>query len=106
MIAQFTRICSLSDLTENQVKGFSINGREIVLAMLGGKVFALDNLCTHDGGDLGDGEIIEGQLQCPRHGGRFDLQTGAPTRMPVVEGIEAYDVKIEDGDIYVAIPNL
>ncbi len=103
MIGQYTKVCSLSELKEGQVRGFSVNGREIILALAAGTVYALDNLCTHDGGDLGDGELKNGHVECPRHGAWFDIKTGAATRMPAVEMIQTYDVKIENGDIFVAV---
>ncbi|SYZ72186.1 Naphthalene 1,2-dioxygenase system ferredoxin subunit [Candidatus Zixiibacteriota bacterium] len=103
MTGQYTKICSLSDLREGEVRSFSANGREIVLAIQDGAVYALDNLCTHDGGDLGDGELKNGHVECPRHGAWFDIKTGAAIRMPAVEGIQTYEVKIENGEVFVAL---
>ena len=68
-----------------------------------GVVYAVDDVCTHDGGELGAGDIVNGQIQCPRHGARFDLKTGDATQMPAVIGIGTYRVKIEDGNILVSL---
>ena len=58
-----------------------------------GIFIAIDNICTHDGGNLGEGNVVKGQIQCPRHGARFDLKTGQVTRMPAVIGINTYESK-------------
>jgi len=69
-----------------------------------GKIYAFDNICTHDGGLLGEGVIYDRQIECPRHGARFDIATGQATQMPAVVGIQTYEVQIEDGEILVNIP--
>jgi 3-phenylpropionate/trans-cinnamate dioxygenase ferredoxin subunit len=104
MTTEYVKLCAESEIEEGQVKTFEIKDRPIAVARWQGSLFALDNICTHDGGNLGDGDLVKGQIQCPRHGARFDLQTGQVTRMPAVIGIEKYEIKIEDGDIYAAIP--
>ncbi len=104
MTGQLTRACSLSEIPSGQLKVVKINGRDIVLVAENGAVYALDNVCTHDGGDLGDGDIIDGQIQCPRHGARFDIKTGAVTQMPAAVGISTYEVKIENGEVFLEVP--
>ena len=69
---------------------------------LDGKFYAIEDVCTHDGGPLGEGEA--GWLRssiCPRHGARFDVRTGAALKMPAVEPAPTYEVKVEGG-IYAA----
>jgi len=103
MIQSFIPICALSEISPGQIKAVRIGDKEILLVRENGNLFALDNVCTHDGGDLGDGTIIDGQIQCPRHGARFDLKTGAVTQMPAAIGIKTYKVKIENGDVLLDI---
>ena len=70
----------------------------------GGVIYAVDDLCTHDHGPLGDGEIVDDdQVKCPRHGARFSLKTGKALSLPAVKGIKAYPVVVEDGHVYVEI---
>ena len=103
MIGQYFRVCAADEILEGHVKDFELNGTNIILTKVQGRIYALDNLCTHDGGDLGGGDIVDGEIECPRHGARFDLKTGAATRFPAVEGIRTYDVKIENGELLVAM---
>lgn len=103
MADEFKRLCSENEIAEGTVKTFRIDNKAIAVAQYDGIVYAVDDICTHDGGDLGAGDIVNGQIQCPRHGARFDLKTGDATRMPAVIGIKTYRVKIEDGDILVAL---
>lgn len=62
---------------------------------------AIDNVCTHDGGILGEGELEECLVECPRHGARFDLRTGEVKALPAVFPVNAYPVRIVDGRIEV-----
>lgn len=105
MTGAFIKICTFSEISSEQIKVVNVNGREIVLIKANELIYALDNICTHDGGELGDGTIIDGQIQCPRHGARFDLKTGAATQMPAAVGITAYPVKVEDGKVFLAVPD-
>ena len=102
MRKQMTKVCSITDISEGKAKTFLVNGRDIVIAQYQGEFYAFDNLCTHDGGILGEGEIFEGEIECPRHGARFDITTGEATQMPAVADIEVYDVHVENNYIFVA----
>lgn len=64
---------------------------------------AIDNVCTHDGGILGEGELDECAVECPRHGARFDLKTGNVLALPAVYPVNAYPVRIVDGRVEVKI---
>ena len=65
---------------------------------------AIDNVCTHDGGVLGDGELDEEAVECPRHGGRFDLFSGRVLALPPVRPVSAYPAHVEDGEVVVHVP--
>jgi len=105
MTGTFIKICSFSEISSGQIRVVNIDGREIALVREDEHIYALDNICTHDGGDLGDGTIIDGQIQCPRHGARFDLKTGAVTQMPAAVGITTYPVRVENGVVFLAAPD-
>jgi len=64
---------------------------------------AIDNVCTHDGGTLGEGELDECTVECPRHGARFDLKTGEVKALPAVYPVNSYPVRIVDGRVEVKI---
>lgn len=101
MVEKFVKVCREDDIDEGSIRNFNVDGKSIALAKYGGELYAVDDICTHDGGDLGGGDLVDGQVQCPRHGARFDLKTGEATQMPAVIGIGTYKVKIEDGDVVV-----
>jgi 3-phenylpropionate/trans-cinnamate dioxygenase ferredoxin subunit len=97
------KVCSEKDIAEGEIKAFGINGSNIILARRAGRVYALEDTCSHDGARLSDGDLVDGQIQCSRHGGRFDLETGEVTQMPAVVGIDSFKVEVKDGDIYVSL---
>jgi len=104
MVSQFTKACAESEIEEGKTKVISIENKPVILVKADGEIYALEGICSHDGGEFGaDEKVIDGQIECPRHGARFDIRTGEATRMPAIVGINRFDVKIEDGDIYVAI---
>jgi len=103
MTEDFVRVCGESDIAEGEIKAFDIEGKSILLARRGDKIYALEDSCSHDGAELSDGDLVNGQIQCARHGGRFELETGAAAQMPAVVGIESFKVEIKDGEIYVSI---
>src|SRR5512139_444619 len=96
MDGKFYGVCRADEIAEGAIKTFMVNDRPIAVARSGDQIYAVDDLCTHDGGDLSEGDIVKGDIQCPRHGARFSLKTGKVTRMPAVEDIAIYEVKIEN----------
>ena len=64
---------------------------------------AIDNVCTHDGGVLGEGELEDCEVECPRHGARFDLLSGEVRALPAVFPVNAYPVRVVDGLVEVDI---
>jgi nitrite reductase/ring-hydroxylating ferredoxin subunit len=79
------------------------NDEPICLINYEGEFFALDDLCTHEYASLSDGEIIGDEIECPLHGGAFEIRTGLPASMPVVIPATMYDVKVEDDTILIGI---
>ena len=79
-------------------------GKSIVLINLAGKLFAIGDVCSHDNGPVGDGEIEENEIICPRHGARFDIHTGKATSLPAIVDIPAYPVRVVEGMVEIGIP--
>lgn len=99
----FINVAKVSDVKPGQLKTFVVEGHRVLIANWEGTYFATQDVCTHDGGPLGDGELVDGEVECPRHGGRFDLRTGAVTALPPMFPIKTYPVHVEGDDIQVAI---
>ena len=81
-----------------------LEGRQIMLLNIGGEIHAIGDVCTHDNGALGDGEIEEHEIICPRHGARFDIKTGEARGLPAVIGIPTFPVRISEGMIEIGLP--
>lgn len=98
------RLCALADLPEGGARVFEIDGLSLAAARSASKVFVVENRCSHDDGPLGAGRVVGTEIECPRHGARFDLATGRPTRMPAVTPIETFTATIEGADVFVDTP--
>lgn len=101
---EYLEIAPASELRNGERLFVEVEGRPIVILNIAGQFFAIDDVCTHDDGPLGDGEIEGYNIVCPRHGGEFDVRTGKAVQLPAVVDIRAYPVRVVDGMIQVGIP--
>ena len=103
-MAEFTQVASLDELTDGGKTLVEVDDRLVVLFRVGEDVFCLDDVCTHDGGPLGEGVLTDdGCIACPRHGAKFEIRTGKALTMPATEDTIRHDVKIERGAVFVAL---
>jgi 3-phenylpropionate/trans-cinnamate dioxygenase ferredoxin component len=101
--SKYQFVCKLSELEPNRPQTFEIDNRFVVLVSIAGSVYCVDDVCTHDGGTLGDGELEGNCLVCPRHGAKFDVRTGDAVCMPATEPTASYRVKIEGENVLVQL---
>jgi 3-phenylpropionate/trans-cinnamate dioxygenase ferredoxin subunit len=101
---EYIEITPTEDVPEGERIFIEVKGKSIVIFNLAGKLFAIGDICSHDNGPVGDGEIEETEIICPRHGARFDIRTGKATSLPAVVDIPAYPVRVVDGMIQVGLP--
>lgn len=101
--AVFFEIAPASDLPNGERLFVELDGKSIVIFNIAGQLFAIADLCTHDDGPLGDGDLEGYNVVCPRHGAEFDLRTGRALQMPAVIDIPAYPVRILDGAIWLGL---
>ena len=92
---------TLSNLPEGGVSLVDVDGTEVAVFNIGGQFYAIQDVCTHDGGTLAEGEVDGFEIECPRHGARFDLRTGRVTAPPAYEDINTFAVRIHDGHVQV-----
>ena len=97
-------VCEENALPIGERLFIEINHEPIVIINQDGKLFAIGDVCTHDNGPVGDGEIEEGSIICPRHGARFEIATGKALTLPAVEDIPSYVVRIISGQIEIGLP--
>ena len=96
------RVASASEVPEGEVRVVDCaGGRSLALSNVGGELHAIDNVCTHDSGPLGEGRLRGNRIICPRHGAAFDARTGRALTLPAVRGVNAYAVTTDGDDVYV-----
>ena len=106
MKLEFVEIAPASELPNGERLFLEIEGKAIVIFNIAGQLFAIGDVCTHDDGPLGDGDLEGFNIVCPRHGAEFDVRTGKVVQMPAVVDIPAYPVTVVDGMIQVGIPKV
>lgn len=102
-MAEFTCVAKVTDIPDPGKTVVAVDERLLVLLHIDGKFYCIDDVCTHDGGPLGEGELCGFEIACPRHGARFDVRSGAAVTMPATEGTAAHEVRIDDDDILVKV---
>ena len=100
-MAQWHNIILADDLTPGMHTIVELETVSLMLVNVGGEFYAVQNLCSHDGGDLNGGEIDGSEVICPRHGARFCLKTGAALCAPAFEDIDTYPVRVVEGLVQV-----
>jgi 3-phenylpropionate/trans-cinnamate dioxygenase ferredoxin subunit len=103
-VSRFVRVASADEIRPGEKQITDVDGILVVVVNLDGQFFAFEDVCTHDGGPLGEGELQDGRIVCPRHGAHFDIRTGAALTLPAFEPVPTYQVRVVDGDILVEAP--
>lgn len=101
----FYAVAKVEDLPPGERLFVEIGDVSIVVFNIAGKLFAIGDICTHDDGPLGDGDLDGHQIICPRHGARFDVRNGKVLSLPAVVDIPTYPVRIIEDDIEVGVPD-
>ena len=98
-------VCTTDELPTGTVRVFELGEVRVAVARSGDTVFALEDRCSHDDGEIGEGELVgETEIECPRHGGRFDMSSGRATRMPAIAPVERFEAGIDNGSVWVEEP--
>ncbi len=92
-------VATTNEFITTPFKTVFVNDVKILLIHLNNHYYAIEDLCTHDGGDLAGGEIEGNEIICPRHGARFCITTGQALTPPAYEDIQTYPLKIEENTI-------
>jgi metal-sulfur cluster biosynthetic enzyme/nitrite reductase/ring-hydroxylating ferredoxin subunit len=100
---EFERVINVSEVPDPGKTLVEVAGEMVALFHVDGQWHALDDVCTHDGGPLADGELRNHTIACPRHGAKFDIRTGAALTMPAIRPTRAHEVKLEDGGVWVRL---
>lgn len=100
-MAKFVKVAKVEDIAPGEKRIFEVDGTLVVVINLDGQFYAIEDVCTHDGGPLGEGRLEGAQIICPRHGARFDVRTGDALTLPAFEPVPTFEVKVEGGDVLV-----
>jgi len=102
---KFVSVARVEELQPGERAIFEIGDRSIAVFQIAGRYFAIADLCSHDDGPVAEGQVTGEEVECPRHGARFSLETGKALSLPAVVDIPAYPVRVLDGEIQVGLPN-
>ncbi|GAP66498.1 ferredoxin subunit of nitrite reductase andring-hydroxylating dioxygenase [Mizugakiibacter sediminis] len=96
----WVRVCARGELLPGEFKVVYDGDTLIAVFNIDGDLYAVEDVCTHDGGELTGGELHGYEVECPRHGARFDVRTGEALCAPAYAPTASFPVKVEDGVIY------
>ena len=107
----FIKVAKTSEISVGKMKAIKLGDKEVLIANIEGKYYAIGNRCTHKGGDLSKGKLENSIVTCPLHGAKFDLTTGKVVSGPKIgpfkgraENEPVYEVKVENDEIMVRVP--
>jgi 3-phenylpropionate/trans-cinnamate dioxygenase ferredoxin subunit len=104
-MSEFVRLASIHDIPEHEVRAFVHDGQRVAIYHIDGQFFATTDICSHAYAELSDGFLDSDDctIECPLHGSRFDIRSGAVLSLPAFEAIATYAVRVEGEDILVAV---
>jgi len=105
MMPEYVRLAAVSDIPADEVRAFEYDGRRIALYHCGDTFYATTDICSHAYAELSEGylDIDDCTIECPLHGSRFDIATGAVLTLPAYEPIAIYPVRVEGEDVLVEL---
>ena len=92
-----------ADIPTERVAVFRVGDHDVAVCNVDGQLYAIDDLCTHDGGSLDQGELEGDTIECPRHGARFNVTTGEAIQLPAFEPVETHEVRLEGDTVQVGM---
>jgi 3-phenylpropionate/trans-cinnamate dioxygenase ferredoxin component len=102
-MSRFIVAAKTSDIPDRSVKLVELEGKSIAVFNLGGEFFALDDLCTHEGGPLSEGVVDGEEIECPWHGARFEIKSGRVAQDPATDDVRRYNLRVNGSDIEIEL---
>jgi 3-phenylpropionate/trans-cinnamate dioxygenase ferredoxin subunit len=100
---EFVRVANRAEVPPGGKRLTEVEDRPIALFNVDGTFYAIDDVCTHDGGPLADGHFEGHEIRCPRHGARFDVRTGKALCFPAFEPVATHTVEVRGDEVYVRL---
>ncbi len=98
---RYVTVAQTADIPPGEREVVDVEGYYIAVFNVGGTYYAIEDVCTHDGGPLAEGDLYDYEIECPRHGARFDIRTGKVLSMPAVIDVQWFSVRVEGDDIQI-----
>lgn len=95
----YEKVGKLADVPPGTARVYKVGGRDVAICNVAGDLYAIDDVCSHDGGSLDQGYLDNFEIECPRHGARFDVRNGEVTEEPAVIPIDTFSVRLVGDDI-------
>jgi 3-phenylpropionate/trans-cinnamate dioxygenase ferredoxin subunit len=92
-----------ADIPPERVAVYRIGDHDVAVCNVNGQFYAIDDLCTHDGGSLDQGQLEGDEIECPRHGARFNVTSGEAIQLPAFEPVETHAVRVEGDALQVEV---
>ena len=102
-MAEFHKLGSVDEVAPGEIQQFLVDDRFVALCNVEGEFHAFEDVCTHQFTHLSEGEFTDSEVKCPLHGAKFDVKTGAAKSLPAVKPVPKHEVKVENGNVYVAL---
>ena len=99
----FVKVANVEEIPTGRVKVIELEDEDIAVCNVDGEFYAVANVCTHDGGPLGDGFLHGDEIECPRHGARFSVRSGEVRVLPAIVPIPTFELKVEGDEIWVDV---
>ncbi len=99
----FRKVAKVSEVPAGRVCYFKTGEQALALCNVDGTIYAIDDVCTHDGGSLDQGYLDGRQIECPRHGARFDVVSGRALTLPAVMPVRTFPVQVEGDEVLVDV---
>lgn len=96
-------VINVADFPPHTWQVVECNDLSLLVFNIDGEYYAIENMCTHDGGTLADGCLQDDEIICPRHGARFSVRTGAVTQPPAYEDIRTFPVRVHENKVQVLV---
>ena len=103
-MSDWTPVATVDELPPGSRRVVDVDGVSVAVFNLGGSYCAIEDVCTHDGGELASGDVRGDEIVCPRHGARFNLRTGAVTAPPAYSAVNTFPVRVSAGWVEVRDP--
>ena len=100
-----TPVCAFDEIEDGSARRFVIDGIPVAVVRIGDDVYAIGDVCSHANVSLSGGEVWcdEREIECPKHGSTFSLETGEPSTLPATQPVPVFDASVVDGQVVVEI---